>query len=94
MASKIKVGIKNKKEVLFLLDKMINKKEYNEHMELLKLKGLEQLQKDGIYLKPWYIDEEDCMDQQQLQQLFNSTDWKDGVTAFYQDIIKYLEGEK
>ena len=77
-----------------MFGEMINKKEYIEHMEQLKRKGLEQLQKDGIYLKPGYIDEEDCMDQQQLQQLFNSTDWKDGITAFYQDIIKYLEGEK
>lgn len=71
-----------------------NKKEYMECMEKLKLKGLEQLQEDGIYLKPWYIDEEDCMDQEQLQRLFDSTDWEYGITAFYQDIIKYLEGEK
>ena len=71
-----------------------NKKEYMECMEELKLKGLEQLQEDGIYLKPWYIDEEDCMDQQQLQKLFNSDDWLNGVTAFYQDIIKYLGEEK
>ena len=71
-----------------------NKKEYMECMEKLKLKGLEQLQEDGIYLKPWYIDEEDYMDQEQLQRLFDSTDWEYGITAFYQDIIKYLEGEK
>lgn len=71
-----------------------NKKEYMECMEKLKLKGLEQLQEDGIYLKPWYIDDEDCMDQEQLQRLFDSTDWEYGITAFYQDIIKYLEGEK
>ena len=71
-----------------------NKKEYMECMEKLKLKGLEQLQEDGIYLKPWYIDEDDCMDQEQLQRLFDSTDWEYGITAFYQDIIKYLEGEK
>lgn len=77
-----------------MFGEMINKKEYIEHMEQLKRKGLEQLQKDGIYLKPWYIDDEDCMDQQQLQKLFNSDDWLNGVTAFYQDIIKYLGEEK
>ena len=77
-----------------MFGEMINNKEYIEHMEQLKRKGLEQLQKDGIYLKPWYIDDEDCMDQQQLQKLFNSDDWLNGVTAFYQDIIKYLGEEK
>lgn len=70
---------------------MINNNEYFEHLEELKLKGLEQLQQDGFYLKPWFNDEDDFMTQDHLQSLFDSSDWRDGVTAYYQDIIKYLE---
>lgn len=76
------------------LVKISEQAEFERYMERLRLCGLEQLQKDGMYLEPWDEGDDDCMTQEQLQLLFDSTDWKDGVTAYYQDVIKYVDNLK
>lgn len=64
-----------------------NDKKVKFYIEQLRLEELSDLQRDGIYLIPG---EESEMTYFQVEELFNTSDWLEGVIVDVDDIIDYL----
>lgn len=64
-----------------------NDKKVKFYIEQLRLEELSDLQRDGIYL---ITGEESEMTYFQVEELFNTSDWLEGVIVDVDDIIDYL----
>ena len=58
------------------------------YLELLKLEELSDLQRDGIYINHG---EDSEMTYFQVEELFNTSDWLEGVIVDVDDVINYLD---
>lgn len=56
----------------------------------LQMIGLEQLQKDSMYL---VANEENEMTQNEIENFFETSDWEDGIIASISNIASYLKLE-
>lgn len=65
-----------------------NDKKVKFYIEQLRLEELSDLQRDGIYLIPG---EESEMTYFQVEELFNTSDWLEGVIVDVDDVINYLD---
>lgn len=57
----------------------------NQLLESLRMVDLEILQRDGLY-----INADEDMSQSDVEKLFESSDWCEGITAYVEEIVTYL----